>query len=294
VDAYPIGVFVVKPGVGITACQAWGRPGGGDIVIEGLSNGLNVETIIANLLDGDGDTKIRQYGVALLYTTPRTGAYTGEWCRDWKGHILGPNYAVQGNCLSGEHILKNMESAFINTSGSLANRLMQALLAAKESGADNRCAIMNISSMCAGILVVKPTDTNNPHLSIEVRYSPAKGDPIDDLKKKFDEWASSQTVVENKNNIERTFKLFQNFPNPFNPSTMISYQIPQTGFVNIEIFNMMGQRVRTLVDDVKNSGYYDVNWDGRNDHGEIVENGIYVYQMQCEGFIQRKKMTFLK
>jgi hypothetical protein len=94
--------------------------------------------------------------------------------------------------------------------------------------------------------------------------------------------------------IPRTYELFQNYPNPFNPQTLIKYDLPNPGPVNITVYNILGQRVKTLVDSHQDAGHKSVNWDGKDDKGEGVASGIYFYKIKTEGFEKTKKMILLK
>jgi hypothetical protein len=97
--------------------------------------------------------------------------------------------------------------------------------------------------------------------------------------------------------LPKKFGLDQNFPNPFNPSTKIKYQIPKNGKISLEIFNLLGQKIRTLVDGEVNPGIYEILWDGKDKQGNSVASGIYIYQLKMEGRkseILTKKMIFLK
>ncbi|OVE79850.1 hypothetical protein BVY01_01400 [bacterium I07] len=294
-DEWPLITIRAKPGIGVFIAQADAPFNSLTKAPELIEKGLSPDSILQFLISiySDDKNKLSQYGIAVIEGVNRTASFTGSRCPSWDGHIVGPYYTLQGNSLAGEHILLNMEQAFLNTNGTLADRLMAALLAAKEVGADKRCR--ESSSLCAGITVSQPTDRYLVNsLSLGVVCRPSENDPIDSLKIVFDEWKQSKTFVTNLQAFPNNFLLYQNYPNPFNPSTTISYQVPTAGHVAIEIFNMMGRRIRTLLNDQKRTGSYDVIWDGRNDFGEIVENGIYVYQMQVEGYVQRRKMTFLK
>jgi hypothetical protein len=91
-----------------------------------------------------------------------------------------------------------------------------------------------------------------------------------------------------------TNALYQNYPNPFNPSTTIEYMVGENGPVEITVFNVKGQRVRTLVREVKPPGRYNVQWDGVNDRGRTVSTGIYFYRMQIGRYRDVKKMLLLK
>ncbi len=90
------------------------------------------------------------------------------------------------------------------------------------------------------------------------------------------------------------FQLFQNYPNPFNPSTTISYSVAEAGEVGLNIFNTLGQSVRTLVNGRESAGEYSISWDGRDDAGRIVSSGLYFYRLQVGEAVQTKRMLFLK
>ncbi len=90
------------------------------------------------------------------------------------------------------------------------------------------------------------------------------------------------------------FFLFNNYPNPFNPTTTIQYDIPQTVRVVLKIYNMLGQQVKTLVDEVQSPGQKSVIWNGTDEQGKVVSSGIYFYQFQSENNLITKKMMFLK
>jgi immune inhibitor A len=95
-------------------------------------------------------------------------------------------------------------------------------------------------------------------------------------------------------NSPAAYALENNYPNPFNRSTVIGYQTPSSGWVKVEIYNLLGQKVRTLVNEYRPAGKYTVEWDGLNQNGEEVSSGIYFYRLSAQGFSQTKKMTFLK
>ena len=94
--------------------------------------------------------------------------------------------------------------------------------------------------------------------------------------------------------IPETFALSQNYPNPFNPVTTIRYQIPEQSKVRIVLYNLLGQQVKVLFDEVLEAGSYSVEWDGSNNLGQYVASGVYIYRMQANDFLQTKKLIFLK
>ncbi|MFV1883665.1 MAG: choice-of-anchor I family protein [Balneola sp.] len=85
------------------------------------------------------------------------------------------------------------------------------------------------------------------------------------------------------------FALEQNYPNPFNPSTNINYSVPQASKVNIEVYNLMGQRVAVLVNEVKAAGTYTVTFDASS-----ISSGVYIYRIQADNFVSTKRMTLIK
>ncbi|NIR47734.1 T9SS type A sorting domain-containing protein [candidate division KSB1 bacterium] len=93
----------------------------------------------------------------------------------------------------------------------------------------------------------------------------------------------------------RIFTLHQNYPNPFNAETVIGYDLPREGNVTLDIYNVLGQRVRRLVEQVKPTGSHSVKWDGRDISGEILPSGIYIYRVRLnETMLPARKMLMLK
>ena len=112
----------------------------------------------------------------------------------------------------------------------------------------------------------------------------------------FDVKVTLGTPVETDDSqpVPTEFSLYQNYPNPFNPETTIQYQLPKASKVVLEIYNILGQRVRTLVDEKKEVGYYKVIWDSRNDFGLPVGSGVYLFRLKADEFIAAKKAVVLK
>ncbi|MCA9742404.1 Ig-like domain-containing protein, partial [candidate division KSB1 bacterium] len=94
--------------------------------------------------------------------------------------------------------------------------------------------------------------------------------------------------------LPTSFELQQNYPNPFNPSTNIRYQLPQQTHVKLVVYNLLGQEVRQLVDQVKGAGYYTIVWDGLNARGIPVPSGVYYYKIVAGDYKAAKKMLLLK
>lgn len=90
------------------------------------------------------------------------------------------------------------------------------------------------------------------------------------------------------------FALNQNYPNPFNPTTTISFALPVAEKVRIDVYNIQGQKVKTLIDGERSAGVHQVIWDGRDKNGILVSSGVYFYKIQAASFKEVKRMVFLK
>ncbi|RMD96954.1 MAG: choice-of-anchor D domain-containing protein, partial [Calditrichaeota bacterium] len=94
--------------------------------------------------------------------------------------------------------------------------------------------------------------------------------------------------------LPENFQLFQNHPNPFNPSTRIRYSLNQGMNVTLKIYSLLGEEVRTLVNGYQNAGTYQVRWDARNNAGQKVPSGVYIYRLEGEGVVAVKKMILMQ
>jgi hypothetical protein len=94
--------------------------------------------------------------------------------------------------------------------------------------------------------------------------------------------------------IPKSYELFQNYPNPFNPQTQIRYDLPAPGRVNVTVYNILGQKVKTLVDEHRDAGRWSVTWQANDDQGEEVASGIYFYKIATAEFEKTRKMILLK
>ncbi|NCS80319.1 MAG: T9SS type A sorting domain-containing protein [Ignavibacteria bacterium] len=99
----------------------------------------------------------------------------------------------------------------------------------------------------------------------------------------------NETAVSNDNEVIKEYALFNNYPNPFNPVTTITYQLPKDGVVTLKIFDMLGKEVMTLVNEQKEMGRYTVQFDASS-----LASGMYVYQLRANDYTSTKKMLLLK
>ena len=103
-----------------------------------------------------------------------------------------------------------------------------------------------------------------------------------------------QLDLSDTSNTPDKFKLNQNYPNPFNPVTTLGYDLPENRLVNITIYDMLGNVINQLVNEVQNSGYKSIQWDATDNQGQPVSAGAYLYTIEAGEFRQTKKMILLK
>ncbi|PWB71293.1 hypothetical protein C3F09_08010 [candidate division GN15 bacterium] len=95
--------------------------------------------------------------------------------------------------------------------------------------------------------------------------------------------------------LPKSFALQQNYPNPFNPTTTVKFDVPTRSQVKLSVYNVLGQKVKTLVDGMVEAGFgHEARWDGTTDGGNAVSSGIYFYKMEAGSFVQTKKMVMMK
>ncbi len=110
-----------------------------------------------------------------------------------------------------------------------------------------------------------------------------------DFAKRLTDAGGSLGIQQISNKIPTKFELLQNYPNPFNPSTTIKFNIPANSKVNLNIFNILGQKIESLINKELQAGYYQINWKAEN-----LSTGVYYYVLQTENSVDAKKMLFIK
>ncbi|MCF6170066.1 MAG: DUF1028 domain-containing protein [Bacteroidales bacterium] len=266
----------VHPGVGVVHTQSYWRPANQTYAQQLMTDGLSPQQIIDSLVanDDQNNPSIRQYGVVdLSGDTARSAAFTGENCFDYKNHILGPNYAIQGNILLGQEILDSMEYRFLHTEGELACKLMAALQGAKVIGADTRCAPAGVSSLSAFVRVAQPGDSaDSLYLDLLVPKVLEGVDPIDSLQTLVDQWGGCTTT---------------GIPEAADKTCLRVYPNPAAGQVHFEL-DAVQLNVRTVlvVFDARGQLVYqnsDVKSTTLSWETSSFPRGIYFYRMQQEG-----------
>jgi len=122
---------------------------------------------------------------------------------------------------------------------------------------------------------------------------PLSQSQIDIIAQWIDQGASLQ-ISDNISISPEKHILYQNYPNPFNPNTTLSYTLSQAGFVNITIYDMAGNTIKTITNGSQNAGLKKVDWNATNDNNEPVSAGLYIYKMQANEFTKTMKMLLLK
>jgi uncharacterized Ntn-hydrolase superfamily protein len=262
-----------------------------------MNMGLSPQQIIDSLVahDAQNNPTIRQYGITdFVGSTVRRAGYTGVNCNDYKNHVLGTTFTVQGNILLGQQILDSMFARFTNTQGTFADKLMAALQGAKVPGADTRCLSRGTSSISAFIRVARTTDPpGGPYwLDLNVQNTPSQPpyvDPIDSLQVLYNNWVNTG-ISNNQNIYPESFSLYQNYPNPFNPSTIITFDIANLTNVKISVYDIIGREAAVIVDNIMfHRGRYDVSFDASQ-----LPSGVYIYRIQTNEFTDSKKMMVVK
>ncbi len=122
------------------------------------------------------------------------------------------------------------------------------------------------------------------------------GQPVDQLQVNttFAHEGNQEPAARTGSNGSKVYALEVNYPNPFNTLTRMAYALAETGPVRIDIYNILGRRIRTLVDEVKPAGRHEVLWDGTDDQGTPVASGIFFYKIEAGQFVETRKMVLMK
>ncbi len=127
------------------------------------------------------------------------------------------------------------------------------------------------------------------------RLTLSPGTGAENAKVCFIDIAKNDTAVDEENDVfPAGYLLCQNYPNPFNASTAIEYSLPGPGRVRLAVFNLLGRRIKTLIDGPEAAGRHTVIWDGTNEAGMPVAGGVYIYEIKANGPAVRKKMVLVR
>ena len=268
------GAFIISdilPGRGAIHTQSFYLAGNQNNARLRMEAGDNPDEIITWLAINDvqGNNSQRQYGVVDFDDNGvgRAKAFTGLNCLDFKGQRVGSNYTIQGNILIDPAILDSMEVRFLNTTGTLAERLMSSLQGANVPGADSRCLNEGVSSLSAFVRVARPEDSeDNLYLDLNIPFTAFGVEPIDELQNLFDEW-----LLTSVNETEGITNTVQVFPNP--ATTMIEIDlgvVPPDDQTILNIYSVNGKLVKTerLI---QSKTELEIS--------ELMENNMYFYRI---------------
>ena len=118
--------------------------------------------------------------------------------------------------------------------------------------------------------------------------------PITAIADNFGQFSSDMLTTNDNETLPGKFALHPNYPNPFNPSTVISYDIAKSSDVSLVIYDMRGRVVKDLVKEVQNAGRYMINWYGDDHLGSKVSAGVYIYKLQAGTNVFSRKMVLMK
>ena len=135
-----------------------------------------------------------------------------------------------------------------------------------------------------GIGAIRITNSNSP--ALDLIGAIIDGDTLGTI--------TSLQMPEQNAGVPGRFQLFQNSPNPFNPTTTIRYSLPKAGNVQLNIYNILGQQVRSAVGGKRSAGDHTFIWDGRNDSGQQAPSGVYVYRLVADGFVESRKLVLMR
>ena len=201
--------------------------------------------------------------------------FAQSWCTTISNfaNSIGAANIVDGYNLDGTRRGQYNNSPFVggfavgamSVSQSITNNFAQRLVLLENSGHDNQ--YFNLSLRCLYMLAL----TGNywkPELT--------------------------STLIKKTENLPDKFNLNQNYPNPFNPSTTIRYKISKSSQIKLTIYNMLGQKIKTLLNLFKNAGEYSAVWDGNNENNNPVSSGIYFYRLEAKGWTSLKKTILIR
>lgn len=203
-----------------------------------------IDWLIAN--DAQNLPGRRQYGIVDFDEAgkARSAAFTGDQCMNWKGHIAGINYSIQGNILLNEGIIDSMEARFLRAEGGLSDKLMAALQGANVPGADSRCLNEGVSSLSAFIRLARPTDhPDTLYLDLNVPQTPYGVEPIDSLQVLYDNWKMITSVPGQHQREDLRWKVY---PNPAQGEFTVDLSGMKQEISCLEVINEQGMRLQHI------------------------------------------------
>ena len=239
-----LGAMIISdiiPGTGAIHTQAYYQETNQENAHDLMQDGYSPQEIIDWLVENDvqGYPSLRQYGIVDYNEgSPRSAGFTGSNCDDYKNHVLGPNYAIQGNILLGQEVLDNMEEGFNETEGPLHAKLMAAMQGANMVGADTRCTSEGTSSLSSFLRVAMPDDDPEDFwMDLWVGATDEGIEPIDVLQQMYDDFFATSIEPHNKQSCKV-------YPNPVEDLLQITFtdNFPE----EIRISDISGKTMLTM------------------------------------------------
>lgn len=287
----------VIPGRGAIHTQSYWNSTNQQNAHNRMMEGLSPQEIIDWLSthDAQNNPSVRQYGIVDFDSAghSRSAGFTGANCMDYKNHITGPNYSIQGNILLGQQILDSIEAGFLNTEGSFAEKMMAALQGAKVVGADTRCTANGTSSLSAFIRVARPADPiGGFYCDLNVPSLPAGMEPIDSLQTLFNAWL--ETIVGLQEHQSESELLI--YPNPASSYFLVgqldSWTIGQSTSTGrqivITIHNALGQRIGEVETELRD------NWKVKIDISAYQPGIYFVSVIENSNSVLTKELIIIK
>lgn len=147
------------------------------------------------------------------------------------------------------------------------------------------------TSLVSGKYKVKPKKSDWSFKPSEINYNPLNSNQTD---QDFKGLPDNNRIVDNYDNLPRKYQLYQNHPNPFNPITQITFDLPKKEHVTVKIFDLRGSELIMLFDGIKQAGHYELIWNGKDRFGNNVTSGVYFYKINAGQFYQIRKMVLIR
>lgn len=273
------------PGIGAVHTQAQYASYNQDYAGTLMSNGHTAQEIIDSMMvqDATSNPQIRQYGIVTLAGSKKSAAFTGTDCLDYKGHITGPTYSIQGNILLGRQILDSMEARFLREPGTLADKLMAALQGANVAGADTRCMPYGTSSLSAFIRVARPGD-DVEFLPLDLVATIPNGsvEPVDSLQRLYDSWKVGD--VEEQAAADRI--ILEVSPNPVSGPAIIRYFVPNAGVVQLSLFDLQGRQIARPFQEQREKGMHEYQF-----YEKGIPAGSYYLRLSAGRYVRTTSLV---
>lgn len=207
----------------------------------------------------------------------------------WNSNMLLPQYAFG---VSNDQFGDQLDTLMIKNGDGANNQIGPDVLVQNDTSFHFSFTYREDGTKPAGGWIIKPSGAKIIFWGFgfegisNLVSSATRAEVMDDII----QWFNTLIVaIPPEHKIPSDYKLYQNFPNPFNPSTTISYQLPVKGNVSLKIYDILGREVQTIVNEVKNAGKYQVNFDASS-----LTSGVYFYKIKTDRYSEVKKMILIK